>query len=51
MDELFIFSRCRWLEDWPVIGVDDNRDGKGEPVAVHKKPNVEGVIRWSTSND
>lgn len=31
-----------WLNDWPVIGVDENRDGKGEPVAAHKKPNVGG---------
>jgi len=30
----------QWRDDWPVIGVDDNRDGKGEPVAVHKKPRV-----------
>jgi beta-xylosidase len=30
----------RWASDWPVIGVDANRDGKGEPVAVNKKPNV-----------
>lgn len=30
----------RWSNDWPVIGVDDDGDGKGQPVASYKKPNV-----------
>lgn len=30
----------QWLKDWPVIGVDQDGDGKGEPVAIGKKPNV-----------
>lgn len=30
----------KWLNDWPVIGVDKDGDGKGEPVLVHRKPNV-----------
>lgn len=30
----------KWVKDWPVIGVDKNGDGKGEPVLVYKKPNV-----------
>jgi beta-xylosidase len=30
----------QWVNDWPVIGMDKDRDGKGEPVASHKKPNV-----------
>lgn len=29
-----------WKNDWPVIGIDDDGDGKGEPVVVYKKPNV-----------
>lgn len=29
-----------WRDDWPVIGVDDDGDGKGEPVASYRKPNV-----------
>ena len=29
-----------WKNDWPVIGVDKDGDGKGEPVMVYKKPNV-----------
>jgi beta-xylosidase len=30
----------KWLNDWPVIGTDQDGDGKGEPVLVYKKPNV-----------
>lgn len=30
----------RWINDWPVIGVDKDGDGKGEPVSIYKKPNV-----------
>ncbi|MBI5475334.1 MAG: glycoside hydrolase 43 family protein [Ignavibacteriales bacterium] len=29
-----------WLNDWPVIGIDKNGDGKGEPVQEYVKPNV-----------
>lgn len=27
-----------WRDDWPVIGVDTDGDGIGNPVAVHRKP-------------
>lgn len=31
----------KWNEDgWPVIGVDPDGDGRGEPVKEYKKPNV-----------
>ncbi|MBL0182661.1 MAG: glycoside hydrolase 43 family protein [Chitinophagaceae bacterium] len=30
----------KWINDWPVIGMDKEADGKGEPVLVYKKPNV-----------
>jgi len=30
----------KWIGDWPVIGIDPDGDGKGEPVLAHKKPNV-----------
>jgi beta-xylosidase len=30
----------RWENDWPVIGVDRDNDGIGEPVATFRKPNV-----------
>ncbi|MFE5322279.1 glycoside hydrolase 43 family protein [Paenibacillus sp. NPDC056579] len=29
-----------WENDWPVMGIDTNGDGIGEPVLTHKKPNV-----------
>lgn len=29
-----------WKNDWPVIGTDNNGDGKGEPVMRFKKPNT-----------
>lgn len=29
-----------WKDNWPVIGVDKEGDGKGEPVLTYKKPNV-----------
>jgi beta-xylosidase len=29
-----------WKHDWPVIGVDANKDGKGEPVSAFRKPNT-----------
>lgn len=30
----------KWLNDWPVIGVDKDGDGTGEPVLSYRKPNV-----------
>jgi beta-xylosidase len=30
----------RWINDWPVIGIDSDGDGIGEPVLTHKKPDV-----------
>jgi beta-xylosidase len=29
-----------WQDDWPVIGIDKDGDGKGEPVETYQKPNV-----------
>lgn len=29
-----------WKNGWPIIGVDNNGDGIGEPVTTYKKPNV-----------
>ncbi len=31
----------QWHNDWPVMGVDYDKNGIGEPVTVYKKPNVE----------
>jgi len=30
----------RWEDDWPLMGVDTNMDGIGEPVDRYKKPNT-----------
>jgi len=30
----------KWVKDWPVIGIDKDGDGTGEPVMTCKKPNV-----------
>jgi beta-xylosidase len=30
----------KWINDWPVIGLDRDNDGKGEPVMTYEKPNV-----------
>ncbi|MCX6214144.1 glycoside hydrolase 43 family protein [Spirosoma sp.] len=32
----------KWVNDWPVIGVDADGDGKGEPVLTYKKPAISG---------
>jgi len=38
----------KWLNDWPIIGSDNDNDGTGEPVLVYKKPNV-GKVYEKTS--
>lgn len=30
----------KWVNNWPVMGIDKDGDGTGEPVIVYKKPNV-----------
>jgi len=30
----------KWNNNWPIIGIDDDGDGIGEPVITYKKPNV-----------
>lgn len=30
----------QWIKDWPVIGIDKDGDGKGEPVEFYRKPSV-----------
>ena len=42
----FVYGRVvhlqpmKWENDWPVIGVDDDKNGIGEPVTTFRKPNV-----------
>jgi beta-xylosidase len=38
----------KWLNDWPVIGVDNDNDGCGDPVLTHKKPNVGKAFEKTT---
>lgn len=40
-----------WKNDWPVIGVDKDGDGKGEPVLTFKKPNVGKVFPINTPQE
>lgn len=30
----------KWVNNWPVIGVDKDGDGNGDPVLTYKKPNI-----------
>lgn len=30
----------KWMNEWPVMGTDEDNDGNGEPVLLYKKPNV-----------
>lgn len=41
----------KWVNDWPVIGVDKDGDGCGEPVLVHKKPDVGKTYPISTPQE
>jgi beta-xylosidase len=41
----------RWVNDWPVMGVDTDGDGTGEPLLTFKKPNVGKVWPVSTPPD
>jgi beta-xylosidase len=38
----------KWVKDWPVMGVDKDGDGAGEPVMTYKKPNVGKIWPVST---
>ncbi len=40
-----------WENDWPVVGVDLNRNGIGEPVYVWKKPVICGEICHPQTSD
>jgi beta-xylosidase len=41
----------KWVNNWPVIGVDKNNTGKGEPVLTYKKPNVGKVYPIETPQE
>jgi beta-xylosidase len=41
----------KWVNNWPVIGLDPKNTGKGEPVLVYKKPNVGKVYPIETPQE
>ncbi|UEG49386.1 glycoside hydrolase 43 family protein [Ferruginibacter lapsinanis] len=41
----------KWINDWPVIGVDKNKDGTGEPVTEYIKPNVGKIYPVTTPQE
>ncbi|MCM3874095.1 MAG: glycoside hydrolase 43 family protein [Pyrinomonadaceae bacterium] len=41
----------RWLNDWPVMGIDADGDGTGEPVLSFQKPRVGGSYPLATPQD
>lgn len=38
----------KWVNDWPVIGVDEDGDGCGEPVGSYRKPKTDKAYRIET---
>ena len=38
----------KWVKDWPVIGVDEDGDGSGDPVMQYKKPAVGKAYPFET---
>lgn len=40
-----------WREDWPLIGVDADNDGIGEPVLTYKKPIIDQVSEVKSPSD
>ncbi|WP_231425657.1 glycoside hydrolase 43 family protein [Pedobacter sp. Leaf250] len=38
----------KWINNWPVIGLDKDGDGIGEPIMTYKKPNVGKVYPIET---
>jgi beta-xylosidase len=41
----------KWVNDWPVIGIDRDGDGTGEPVSTYKKPAGVGPLSMITPPD
>jgi beta-xylosidase len=40
-----------WKNNWPVIGIDKNGNGKGEPTLIYKKPGVGKVFPIETPQE
>jgi beta-xylosidase len=41
----------KWVNDWPVMGVDKDGNGIGEPIMTYKKPNVGKIVAITTPAD
>lgn len=46
-----LLEPAKWINDWPVIGVDKNGKGCGEPVHTYKKPNVGKIYPIQTPEE
>lgn len=40
-----------WKDDWPIIGIDHDNSGYGEPVLTHKKPDVGNTFPLTTPQE
>lgn len=38
----------KWIDDWPVIGIDEDGDGTGEPVSSFTKPDIGRILPPAT---
>lgn len=41
----------KWVNNWPVMGIDKNNTGLGEPVSTYRKPNVGRTYPIATPPD
>lgn len=41
----------QWKDDWPVIGIDKDRDGKGKPVSQYSFPSLEQMATSTSNSD
>lgn len=41
----------KWEDDWPIIGIDNDNNGIGEPVIEYLKPNLKEVPMTLQTND
>ncbi len=53
MGRVLHLNPVKWVNDWPVIGVDKDGDGCGEPVKRHRKPktSVKTVVMTPAESD
>lgn len=44
-------QKLNWIDDWPVIGIDKDGDGKGEPAMTEHKPLIRGLHPITTPQE